>query len=125
MGPFAIPLAQAGCTVHANDLNPRSYHYLCKNAELNKVRPARPRLCGRSPQFTRAHGGVVRCLQVARKVVCYNLDARDFIRKVALDGLNFSHIVMNLPADAIEFTGTHTVPTALHHAGWSGYARSM
>ena len=27
----------AQCTVYANDLNPRSYHYLGVNAKLNKV----------------------------------------------------------------------------------------
>ena len=45
------------------------------------------------------------CMQVSDKIVCYNLDARVFIRKVAAQGLKFAHAVMNLPADAIEFTG--------------------
>ena len=44
--------------------------------------------------------------QVEDKVVTYNMDARDFVRHVASEGLRFSHILMNLPADAIEFTGT-------------------
>ncbi|GBG58754.1 hypothetical protein CBR_g154 [Chara braunii] len=53
VGPFAIPAAQAGCLVHANDLNPRSAHYLAINAKLNKVSP---------------------------RIRVYNLDARDFVQ---------------------------------------------
>eukprot|EP00884_Botryococcus_braunii_P009386 jgi/Botrbrau1/18449/Bobra.0072s0032.2 len=37
IGPFAIPAAQRNCRVYANDLNPRSYHWLQTNIALNKV----------------------------------------------------------------------------------------
>ncbi|XP_021276529.1 tRNA (guanine(37)-N1)-methyltransferase 1 isoform X2 [Herrania umbratica] len=37
IGPFAIPAAQRGCLVYANDLNPDSIHYLKINAKINKV----------------------------------------------------------------------------------------
>lgn len=37
IGPFAIPAAQKGCRVYANDLNPDSVHYLKINAGINKV----------------------------------------------------------------------------------------
>ncbi|KAK7281677.1 hypothetical protein RIF29_09872 [Crotalaria pallida] len=37
VGPFAIPAAQKGCIVYANDLNPDSINYLGVNAKINKV----------------------------------------------------------------------------------------
>ncbi|XP_020245587.1 tRNA (guanine(37)-N1)-methyltransferase 2 isoform X2 [Asparagus officinalis] len=37
IGPFAIPAAQKGCFVFANDLNPDSVNYLRTNMKLNKV----------------------------------------------------------------------------------------
>ncbi|XP_023749644.1 tRNA (guanine(37)-N1)-methyltransferase 2 isoform X1 [Lactuca sativa] len=37
IGPFAIPSAQKGCLVYANDLNPDSVRYLKINADINKV----------------------------------------------------------------------------------------
>ena len=40
VGPFAVPLAMKGCMVHANDLNPRSHHFLEGNIRGNKVGPS-------------------------------------------------------------------------------------
>ena len=37
VGPFAIPAAQKGCLVYANDLNPDSIRYLEINAQISKV----------------------------------------------------------------------------------------
>jgi tRNA (guanine37-N1)-methyltransferase len=37
IGPFALPAGKKGNTVLANDLNPKSYEYLCSNITLNKV----------------------------------------------------------------------------------------
>ena len=37
IGPFAVPAAQKGCTVYANDLNPDSVRYMAANVKLNKV----------------------------------------------------------------------------------------
>jgi tRNA (guanine37-N1)-methyltransferase len=42
IGPFAIPAAKLHkCRVYANDLNPRSVHYLTLNAKKNKVHQGR------------------------------------------------------------------------------------
>lgn len=85
VGPFAVPLAKKKCVVHANDLNPDSYKWLCHNAKLNKVSG---------------------CLSA------YNLDGREFIKTVVKENLIklwkegnkcSVHILMNLPACALEF----------------------
>lgn len=55
IGPFAIPAAQKGCIVYANDLNPDSIRYLKINAEINKVDD---------------------------RVFAYNSDAREFISQM-------------------------------------------
>eukprot|EP00250_Pteridium_aquilinum_P020582 c24869_g1_i1 orf=75-1730(+) len=55
IGPFAIPAAQKGCIVYANDLNPHSTKYLKLNSEINKV---------------------------SNRVHVYNMDAREFVRQI-------------------------------------------
>lgn len=101
VGPFAIPAARKGCMVYANDLNPHSYEYLCANAKKNGV---------------------------TKKLKAYNLDGREFIREVFSDELlqppekssrldhsetqnvlnsqQDTHIIMNLPATAVDFLDT-------------------
>ncbi|XP_058843961.1 tRNA (guanine(37)-N1)-methyltransferase-like isoform X1 [Acipenser ruthenus] len=88
VGPFAIPAARKSCLVFANDLNPESYKWLQHNCKLNKV---------------------------DKKIHVFNLDGRDFIlgavkeqlterlHKASTQKKNTVHIVMNLPALAIEF----------------------
>ncbi|KAM3594795.1 uncharacterized protein V6R79_014372 [Siganus canaliculatus] len=83
VGPFAIPAARSGANVLANDLNPESYRWLQHNCKLNKVE---------------------------KKVRAFNLDGREFIRgplkqelPALLKGTAAVHIVMNLPALALEF----------------------
>ena len=101
VGPFAIPAAKKGCTVYGNDLNPASYEALLKNAKLNHVE---------------------------NKIHAFNMDGRDFVRKIVQLSLQpsssssssssteqslhayvskslkpFTHVVMNLPASAVEF----------------------
>lgn len=61
IGPFAIPAAQKGCLVYANDLNPASYTYLCTNIKINRV------------------GG---------KVLPFNMDGRQFMRLAAAGQLD-------------------------------------
>ena len=87
VGPFAIPACKKKCIVHANDLNPHSHAALVENAKTNKVN---------SELFH-----------------AYCMDGREFIREVAGDLIArlsvessvrlIDHIVMNLPASAIEF----------------------
>nr|XP_054108244.1 tRNA (guanine(37)-N1)-methyltransferase [Callithrix jacchus] len=87
VGPFAIPVAKKNCTVFANDLNPESHKWLLHNCKLNKV---------------------------DQNVKVFNLDGKDFlqgpIKEELMQLLSLSkerkpsvHIVMNLPAKAIEF----------------------
>ncbi|XP_044128106.1 tRNA (guanine(37)-N1)-methyltransferase [Bufo gargarizans] len=101
VGPFAIPAARRNCIVYANDLNPESYKWLVHNCKLNKV---------------------------DKKVQAFNTDGREFIRTVVKEELSkyiksFSterkhrlHIVMNLPALALEFLDTfrHLLPEESH-----------
>lgn len=87
VGPFVIPAAKKNCTVFANDLNPESYKWLLHNCKLNRV---------------------------DQKVKVFNLDGKDFlqgpVREELMQRLGLSeeakpsvHIVMNLPAKAVEF----------------------
>ncbi|XP_003962722.2 tRNA (guanine(37)-N(1))-methyltransferase [Takifugu rubripes] len=83
VGPFAIPAARLGANVVANDLNPESHRWLQHNCKLNKVE---------------------------NKVRTFNLDGRAFIQgplkqelPALLKGKMRVHIVMNLPALALEF----------------------
>lgn len=76
IGPFAIPLALRGIKVLANDLNPRSFHYLKENIALNKVE---------------------------HLVEAYNLDGRAFVAQLLAERKQFSQVLMNLPAIALEF----------------------
>lgn len=83
VGPFAIPAARRGCEIIANDLNPESFRWLQHNTKLNKV---------------------------DKKITSFNMDGRDFIRgpvkerlPALMKGSQKIHVVMNLPALAVEF----------------------
>uniref|UniRef100_A0A8C9W066 tRNA (guanine(37)-N1)-methyltransferase n=1 Tax=Scleropages formosus TaxID=113540 RepID=A0A8C9W066_SCLFO len=83
VGPFAIPAAKRGCNVLANDLNPESHRWLSHNCRLNKVE---------------------------HRLRVFNMDGRAFIRgplrealPALMKGTAGIHIVMNLPALALEF----------------------
>ncbi|OQS04538.1 tRNA (guanine-N(1)-)-methyltransferase [Thraustotheca clavata] len=76
IGPFAVPLAKKGCKVYANDLNPKSYEYLNVNRKKNKVEA---------------------------NLHTFNMDGRDFVHKLLDDRIQFSQVLMNLPAIALEF----------------------
>ncbi|CAG7729550.1 unnamed protein product [Allacma fusca] len=86
VGPFAVPAGKQKVQVLANDLNPKSFEWLQLNIKKNKV---------------------------SDYVKAYNLDGRDFITTVVqqdlvarLESGQISqpfHVVMNLPAIAVEF----------------------
>lgn len=85
VGPFAIPAARKKIQVFANDLNPESYKWLQKNAAVNKLK---------------------------NNFKAFNMDGRDFLRNIVKDDIlsrraqdspGSEHIIMNLPASAIEF----------------------
>lgn len=78
IGPFAIPLTSKGVTnmhVYANDLNPTSFKYLEINSKKNNC----------------------------QNLQCFNMDGRAFCHKLQDDGIDFDHVLMNLPATAPEF----------------------
>ena len=82
VGPFAIPLSSSSYAhviqqVYANDLNPISYKYLKTNAAVNNC----------------------------NKIQCFNLDGRAFLHSLfMMEHANpIHHVIMNLPALAIEF----------------------
>ena len=78
IGPFAVPLTREpskNIVVHANDLNPASYRYLVANSQRNKC----------------------------QNLHCYNMDARAFCHELQNKGIDFHHVLMNLPATAPEF----------------------
>mmetsp|Transcript_705 Transcript_705/g.1037 ORF Transcript_705/g.1037 Transcript_705/m.1037 type:complete len:556 (-) Transcript_705:27-1694(-) len=82
VGPFAIPLSSSTYAhviqqVYANDLNPISYKYLKANAAANNC----------------------------SNIKCFNLDGRAFIHSLLMmENTNpIHHVIMNLPALAIEF----------------------
>lgn len=79
VGPFAIPLAQKGSYILANDLNPESTKALQRSLEINKIKG---------------------------QVEVSTLDAREFIKDAIYSRETFvHHIIMNLPADALSFCG--------------------
>lgn len=100
VGPFAVRAAKKQCAVIANDLNPESVRSLAENVRINKIQ---------LDDFSHAEvsGISKKKLPEAGRVQAYNGDARDFIRFAFRDyngeSSRRTHLVMNLPATAIEF----------------------
>lgn len=76
VGPFALPAAARGFQVYANDLNPDSYAALVDNSNRNRL---------------------------TSKIHAFNLDGSDFIQHLIRENVTFHHVLMNLPASAVEF----------------------
>ncbi|GKV06543.1 hypothetical protein SLEP1_g18423 [Rubroshorea leprosula] len=82
IGPFAIPAAQKGCFVYANDLNPDSVRYLKINAKINKVDD---------------------------RVYAYNMDARKFVSQLMAAPLSENDSESKVSTNAYDSCSTETV----------------
>mmetsp|Transcript_9337 Transcript_9337/g.34237 ORF Transcript_9337/g.34237 Transcript_9337/m.34237 type:complete len:525 (-) Transcript_9337:1175-2749(-) len=129
IGPFALPAANKGCVVLANDLNPDSVKWMRHNVKRNRLqgRISCFNLCGR--EFIRrlvagdlqaaavedsetscATSAGLRSAQNERKELKAPVDLPTY----------FSHAVMNLPASALEFLDVFTgLLTPVRHT-WGG-----
>ncbi|KAJ1727321.1 tRNA(m(1)G37)methyltransferase [Coemansia biformis] len=110
VGPFAIPAAKRGVMVWANDLNPASYEALCDNSERNKVK-GRVRafnMDGRdfirkafADYYALAKDGSLTIPAAPKSSASKTKPKAD--PPIAITSCSFDHVVMNLPAIAIEF----------------------
>ncbi|EYU17795.1 hypothetical protein MIMGU_mgv1a006623mg [Erythranthe guttata] len=115
IGPFAIPAAQKGCRVYANDLNPDSIRYLEINAKINKVAnlvraynsDARKFICSVMEVLSSEEkSGSANCTDICmpeRKKRVLNKHAGGSQPFVAKPWEHIDHVIMNLPASALEF----------------------
>ncbi|KAI3637431.1 hypothetical protein MIR68_004080 [Amoeboaphelidium protococcarum] len=110
VGPFSIPLTKLKHRVYANDLNPDSIHWLKQNATLNKLKFDEELIVeGDSQQKSPETASSSGLRKSASLLSISNEDGRHFMRrylpKLLADGSNNNaiHMIMNLPAIAIEF----------------------
>lgn len=126
VGPFAVPAAKFvdGCTIFANDLNPESFRWLRENARRNKVADKIRTSCCDARAFIRAFGGVdaeawesvfggenggdketttASAAAATSKTIKNPPAALTPPPPPPKTGLRYHHVVMNLPATAIEF----------------------
>lgn len=104
IGPFAVPAALRGCKVYANDLNPKSFEYLCTNVKENRVESnsAVYNQCGREffKALLRPGAGpaAMRSIHAESTGLLSSPTSNTPLRFGP-----FSHVLMNLPASALEF----------------------
>ncbi|KAJ2673101.1 tRNA(m(1)G37)methyltransferase [Coemansia sp. RSA 1285] len=112
VGPFAIPAARRGALVWANDLNPASHEALQDNIRTNKVQDRVRAFCMDGRAFIRkafadyialvAASGPPSLPPLAKSNTSkQKIAARE--QAIAVPSPSFDHVVMNLPAIAIEF----------------------
>ncbi|KAJ1877112.1 tRNA(m(1)G37)methyltransferase [Coemansia sp. RSA 1722] len=111
VGPFAVPAAKRGCLVWANDLNPASYDAMQENIVLNKVQD---RVCafnmdGRDfirkafvEYFAKTKQGPLSIPPIPKASVSRSKPVAPE-PPIEIPSRSFDHVVMNLPAIAIEF----------------------
>ncbi|KAJ2038450.1 tRNA(m(1)G37)methyltransferase [Coemansia sp. RSA 922] len=115
VGPFAVPAARRGSLVWANDLNPASYEALVDNIGLNKVqdRVRAFNMDGRdfirqafTDFYASTQNGTLSLPPIPKSANASRSRpavAKPDPRPIAVASRSFDHVVMNLPAIAIEF----------------------
>ncbi|KAJ1662946.1 tRNA(m(1)G37)methyltransferase [Coemansia sp. RSA 1646] len=112
VGPFVVPAARRGALVWANDLNPASYQAMCDNIRMNKVQDRVRAFNMDGRDFIRkafadfialtAKGPpslppISKCNTGKQKAGTAQAPP------ITVPSRSFDHVVMNLPAIAIEF----------------------
>ena len=95
VGPFSIPACRKKCIVHANDLNPDSYTALMANARRNHVSCTLKAYNLDGNMFLREVGSKLVSSALASELQLSNRDGQEVT--------SISHIIMNLPASAVNF----------------------
>ncbi|KAJ2829432.1 tRNA(m(1)G37)methyltransferase [Coemansia furcata] len=114
VGPFAVPAAKRGALVWANDLNPASYEALADNTALNKVQDrVRPfNMDGRdfirhafADFYAATQNGPLSLPPLPKNPNASRTrpPTKPEPQPIAVASRSFDHVVMNLPAIAIEF----------------------
>ncbi|KAI8321874.1 hypothetical protein GQ54DRAFT_297732 [Martensiomyces pterosporus] len=111
VGPFAVPAGKKGCLVWANDLNPASFAAMEENIKLNKVQGRVRAFNMDGRDFIRRafrdyyeatkNGPIV--IPVPPKPHTPKAKQAPSPAPITVASRTFDHVVMNLPAIAIEF----------------------
>ncbi|KAK9841185.1 hypothetical protein WJX74_001524 [Apatococcus lobatus] len=101
IGPFAVPAARKRCQVYANDLNPKSFQYLCENIKLNKLGSRVVPFCMDARHFMQGLAGSAKSGNSSHED--QSGQHEDGQRSFPADSLVFQHAILNLPASAVEF----------------------
>ncbi|KAJ1930949.1 tRNA(m(1)G37)methyltransferase, partial [Linderina pennispora] len=114
VGPFAVPAAKRDCLVWANDLNPASFAAMQENIPLNKVQKRMQAFNMDGRDFIRkafkdfyaaTEKGPLEVPQTQRSNAPRSKpkEPKKPVAPLLTKSRTFDHVVMNLPAIAIEF----------------------